>query len=253
MILLLFLFFFSEEKNCLFLYVGRRMEGSQLVPSFAFEMLTVPLITFFFWEMGWQWSFRRQAARSLFQSADSGAWHTWHLLLIFDAKKPHYWSCPIMCSIRPQVRFVVSVACVSTCHTHMTSLRLVIDNIWLGFCNQYWLSMSPFDKSGLPSNSVCRIVQMGFLFKHTVSSTESISRLEVSVTRPTSPTIPCMVNCEADSTRWTSPTIPCIVNWEADSAASSSIITSSSKVIHESKISSSWAMTMFIPSSALSK
>ncbi len=63
------------------------MEGSQLVPSFAFEMLTVPLITFFFREMGWQWSFRRQAARSLFQSADSGAWHTWHLCCWFFMQK----------------------------------------------------------------------------------------------------------------------------------------------------------------------
>ncbi len=72
------------------------------------------------------------------------------VLLIFYAKKPHYWSCPIICSIRPWVRVVVSVACVSTCHTHMTSLMLVIDNIWLGFCNQYWLSMSPFDKKCTP-------------------------------------------------------------------------------------------------------
>ncbi len=254
MILLLFLFFFSEKKNCLFLYVGRRMEGSQLVPSFAFEMLTVPLITFLLPRNGLAMILQKAGSQVSFPvSRFRSMTYMTSVLLIFYAKKPHYWSCPIMCSIRPRVRFVVSVACVSTCHTHMTSLRLVIDNIWLGFCNQYWLSMSPFDKSGLPSNSVCRLVQMGFLFKHTVSSTESISRLEVSVTRPTSPTIPCMVNWEADSTRWTSPTIPCIVNWEADSAASSSIITSSSKVIHESKISSSWAMTMFIPSSALSK
>ena len=124
----------------------------------------------------------------------------------------------------------------------------VVDKIWrcrpIAMAFVLWLSPSHTTIKCRCSMKKTNQITPAYLCRHSIptsllllltwAKTSSSRTSEVPVTKPTSPTDPR------------------ITLWEASSAASSSIITLSSKEIHESRIASNLAIMRFIPSSARS-